>query len=306
MPIPDFQSLMRPLLQFAADGKTHSVRECLDHLASEFQVSEEDRKKLLPSGRQELFTNRVAWAKTHLRMAGLIEAPARGVFRITAKGRQMLNGQPGRIDLKLLRQQPGYWEARNSKERKNGRKRIEDEAAATDQTPEEKIDSASAAIRETLAGEILAKTKAASPAFFERLVVELLVRMGYGGTRQDAGRAIGRSGDEGVDGIIKEDRLGLDAIYLQAKRWEATVGRPEIQKFAGALQGFRAKKGIFITTSDFSKEAQDYASRIESKIVLIDGETLCDLMIDHGIGVATVATYDIKRLDNDYFDEDNG
>jgi len=148
--------------------------------------------------------------------------------------------------------------------------------------------------------------KAASPSFFERLVVELLVRMGYGGTRKDAGKAIGRSGDEGIDGIIKEDRLGLDVIYIQAKKWEATVGRPEIQKFAGALQGVRAKKGIFITTSDFSKEAEEYASRIESKIVLIDGETLWNLMIDFGIGVSTVATYEVKKLDSDYYDEENG
>lgn len=306
MPIPDFQSLMRPLLQFAADGKTHSVRDCLDHLANEFKLSEHERKELLPSGRQELFTNRVAWAKTHLRMAGLIEAPARGVFRITERGRQVLQGHPGRIDLKVLRQQPGYLEARDSKERKSGRKNLADETSVADQTPEEKIEAASVALRDSLAEEILAKTKAASPTFFERLVVELLVRMGYGGTRQDAGRAIGRSGDEGIDGIIKEDRLGLDTIYIQAKKWEATVGRPEIQKFAGALQGFRAKKGIFITTSDFSKEAEDYASRIDSKIVLIDGETLCGLMIDYGIGVATVATYEVKRLDNDYFDEDSG
>ncbi|MDL5050427.1 restriction endonuclease [Oscillatoria amoena NRMC-F 0135] len=183
---------------------------------------------------------------------------------------------------------------------------MEEESSSDAQTPEEQIEAASVSLRDSLGEEILAKMKAASPAFFERLVVELLVRMGYGGTRKDAGRAIGRSGDEGIDGIIKEDRLGLDVIYIQAKKWEATVGRPEIQKFAGALQGFRAKKGIFITTSDFSNEAEDYASRIDSKIVLIDGETLWNLMIDFGIGVSTVATYEVKRIDNDYFDEENG
>lgn len=306
MPIPDFQSLMRPLLQFAADGSAHSIRDCLDHLANEFSLSNEERKELLPSGRQEVFTNRVAWAKTHLRMAGLIEAPSRGVFRITERGQQILRKHSQRVDLKILRQQPGYLEARDSKKEKNGKKNGEVEPSDDDQTPEEQIEAASVALRDSLGEEILAKMKAASPSFFERLVVELLVRMGYGGTRKDAGRAIGRSGDEGIDGIIKEDRLGLDVIYIQAKKWEATVGRPEIQKFAGALQGFRAKKGIFITTSNFSKEAEDYASRIDSKIVLIDGEMLWNLMIDFGIGVSTIATYEVKKVDNDYFDEENG
>jgi restriction system protein len=309
MPIPDFQSLMRPLLQFAVDGNAHSIRDGLDHLANQFNLTSEERKELLPSGRQEVFTNRVAWAKTHLRMAGLIEAPSRGVFRITDRGQQILRVHPDRVDLRILREQPGYLEARDSKKGKNGKngkKDIEEDSSDADQTPEEQIETASLALRNSLGEDILAKMKAASPAFFERLVVELLVRMGYGGTRKDAGRAIGRSGDEGIDGIIKEDRLGLDVIYIQAKKWEATVGRPEIQKFAGALQGFRAKKGIFITTSDFSKEAEDYASRIDSKIVLIDGETLWNLMIDFGIGVSTVATYEVKKLDNDYFDEENG
>jgi restriction system protein len=306
MPIPDFQSLMRPLLQFAADGNAHSIRDGLDHLANEFSLTNEERKELLPSGRQEVFTNRVAWAKTHLRMAGLIEAPSRGVFRITDRGQQVLREHPDRVDLRILREQPGYLEARDSKKGKNEKKDSQEDSPEADQTPEEQIEAASLALRDSLGEEILAKMKSASPVFFERLVVELLVRMGYGGTRKDAGRAIGRSGDAGIDGIIKEDRLGLDVIYIQAKKWEATVGRPEIQKFAGALQGFRAKKGIFISTSDFSKEAEDYASRIDSKIVLIDGETLWNLMIDFGIGVSTIATYEVKKLDNDYFDEENG
>jgi len=306
MPIPDFQTLMRPLLHFAVDGNSHSIRDGLDHLANEFKLSGEERRELLPSGRQEVFTNRVAWAKTHLRMAGLIEAPSRGVFRITDRGQQILREHPARVDLRILRQQPGYLEARDSKKGKNGKKITEEQSTDDPQTPEEQMESASVVLRDTLGEEILAKMKAASPTFFERLVVELLVRMGYGGTRKDAGRAIGRSGDEGIDGIIKEDRLGLDVIYIQAKKWEATVGRPEIQKFAGALQGFRAKKGIFLTTSNFSKEAEDYASRIDNKIVLIDGEQLWNLMIDFSIGVSSVATYEVKRLDNDYFDEENG
>ena len=296
---------MRPLLEFVSDSKDHTVREGLDCLADRFKLTDEERKQLLPSGRQEIFTNRVAWAKTHLRMAGLIEAPARGVFRITERGLTLLRAQLDRIDLRVLREQPGYLEARGPKQDKeqtnNTQEREEDS-----QTPEEAIESSSLLLRENLGEDILAKLKSASPSFFERLVVELLVRMGYGGTRKDAGKAIGKSGDEGIDGIIKEDRLGLDTIYIQAKKWDQTVGRPEIQKFAGALQGFRAKKGIFITTSDFSKEAIDYASRIESKIVLIDGETLWNLMIDFGIGVSTVAIYEVKKIDNDYYDEENG
>ncbi len=260
---------------------------------------------MLPSGQQEVFTNRVAWAKTHLRMAGLLEATARGVFKITPRGQQLLQTTQGRFDLRLLQKQPGYIEARGRKREKpapNG----EQSKADTEQTPEELMEESFESLRESLGREILAKLKTASPTFFERLVVELLVRMGYGGTRKDAGQAIGKSGDEGIDGIIKEDRLGLDTIYIQAKKWEQTVSRPEIQKFAGALQGFRARKGIFITTSDFSKEAVEYSARIDSKIVLIDGEQLWNLMIDFGIGVSTTATYEVKRIDNDYFSEEMG
>ncbi len=296
---------MRPLMDVLSDGKEHSTRETLDRLEDHFELAEEERKRLLPSGRQEVFTNRVAWAKTHLRMAGLIEPTARGVFKITARGLDLLKTTQDRIDLRLLRKQPGYLEARD-------RKRDKPEGigelvnADADQTPEELMEQSFEALRESLGREILAKLKSASPAFFERLVVELLVRMGYGGTRKDAGQAIGKSGDEGIDGIIKEDRLGLDTIYIQAKKWEQTVSRPEIQKFAGALQGVRARKGIFITTSDFSKEAVEYASRIDSKIVLIDGEQLWNLMIDFGIGVSTTATYEVKRIDNDYFSEELG
>jgi restriction system protein len=302
MPIPDFQTVMRPLLEFSGDGKEHSMREALTSLAKHFELTEQERKQLLPSGQQELFTNRVAWAKTHLRMAGLLEGTTRGVFRITPQGKKLLKEHSGRIDLRVLQTQPGYLEARGRKREKN------QTAAATEnaenRTPEEEMEDSYQALRESLGKELLQRLKLASPAFFERIVVELLVRMGYGGTRKDAGQAIGKSGDEGVDGVIKEDRLGLDAIYIQAKKWENTVSRPEIQKFAGALQGFRAKKGIFITTSDFSKEAVDYAARIDSKIVLIDGEQLWNLMIDFGIGVSTVASYEIKRLDSDYFNEE--
>jgi len=287
------------------DGREHSMREALNRLAEHFELAEEERKRLLPSGQQELFTNRVAWAKTHLRMAGLLAATARGVFRITSRGTELLRTSPERIDLRLLQKQAGYLEARG-REREKSTANGEQAKAEAEQTPEELMEESFQALRDNLGREILMKLKSSSPAFFERLVVELLVRMGYGGTRKDAGQAIGKSGDEGIDGIIKEDRLGLDTIYIQAKKWEQTVSRPEIQKFAGALQGVRARKGIFITTSDFSKEAVEYSARIDSKIVLIDGEQLWNLMVDFGIGVSTTATYEVKRIDNDYFSEEMG
>ncbi len=294
---------MSPLMDLIRDGKEHSVRETLDRLADHFKLSEQERTTLLPSGRQAVFTNRVAWAKTHLRMAGLIEATGRGLFRITTRGLELLGTAPSRIDLRVLQKQPDYLQARGRK--RNGTpSNGEGDKANSNQTPEELMEESFEALRENLGREILARLKTSSPSFFERLVVELLVRMGYGGSRKDAGKALGKSGDEGIDGIIKEDRLGLDTIYIQAKKWEQTVSRPEIQKFAGALQGVRARKGIFITTSDFSKEAADYASRIDCKIVLIDGEQLWNFMIDFGIGVSTTATYEVKRIDSDYFSDD--
>ena len=295
---------MRPLLNCARDGSEHALREVIDCLAVQCGLTEVERKQLLPSGNQEVFVNRVAWAKTHLKMAGLLVSPKRGYLIITPLGLNVLSEFPERIDLKVLRQQPGYLEARGGTKSETQNKGSSQDVEAS-QTPEEQIELAFLALRSSLGSEILSKLRASSPSFFENLVVELLVAMGYGGTRKDAGQAIGRSGDEGIDGIIKEDRLGLDTIYIQAKRWLQTVGRPEIQKFAGALQGFRAKKGIFITTSDFSREAVEYASRIESRIVLIDGEKLWNLMIDFGIGVSKTATYEIKKIDNDYFDEEN-
>jgi len=278
MPIPDFQTLMRPLLAKIQDGKEYPIKALVDALADDFKLTVEERQQLLPSGRQGVLTNRIAWAKTHLRMAGLVELTARGVFCITDRGKSILRDHKERVDLRVLRAQPGYEAARTKKREQTGP--VAETSNNESQTPEERIEESYQAIREGLGAEILQKLKAGSPSFFERLVVELLVKMGYGGTRKDAGQAIGRSGDEGIDGTIKEDRLGLDTIYIQAKRWEGSVSRPEIQKFAGALQGFRAKKGIFITTSSFTKEAEDYAAKIDSKIVLIDGEQLWNLMLD--------------------------
>lgn len=301
MGIPDFQSFMLPLLQFTADQQEHSLRETIESLAQAFQLSEQERKELLPSGQQTVFDNRVSWASTHLKKAGLLESTRRSFFKITQRGLDVLSQNPSRIDIKLLEQFPEFVEFRGSgKKDKEATAGIELEANGH-QTPEELLEYGYQKIRQDLAQEVLNRVKASSPSFFERLVVELLVKMGYGGSRKDAGEAVGKSGDEGIDGIIKEDRLGLDVIYIQAKKWEGVVSRPEIQKFAGALQGQRAKKGIFITTSSFSNEARDFASRIDSKIVLIDGKQLAQLMIDNDVGVSKVSLYEIKKIDFDYF-----
>lgn len=302
MAIPDFQSLMLPLLRFLGDGKEHPNPETTERLAAEFKLTEEERLQLLPSGKQSIFTNRVAWAKSHFKRAGLIESTGWGVFRITELGKSVLAKNPARIDLKYLDQFPGHLEFRSSPKKSPTPAAP---AAESSLTPQEHVALGYQQMRDDLAEALLQRIKACSAEFFEQLVVDLLVAMGYGGSREDAGEALGRSGDGGIDGIIKEDRLGLDVIYLQAKKWGTTVvGRPEIQKFAGALQGQRAKKGVFITTSTFSKEAREFVSAIDSKIVLIDGEDLADHMIDHGIGVAEVGSYVLKRLDSDYFTQE--
>jgi restriction system protein len=302
MPIPDFQSIMLPLMRLCADGKDHAISEATDTLADQFKLTADERKALLPSGVQEIFRNRVAWAKSHLKMAGLLDAPKRGVFKISTRGLEVLSDNLSSINLKFLHQFPEYIEFRNIRRERSETSDERDNASAG--TPEEVLESSHEKIRDSLAVEILQKLKTCSPSFFERLVVEVIVKMGYGGTRQDAGKAIGKSKDGGIDGIIKEDKLGLDTIYIQAKRWEGTVGRPEIQKFVGALTGLRAKKGLFISTATFTSDAVDYVSRVDMKVVLIDGETLAQLMIDHNVGVSTIATYELKKIDSDYFMEE--
>jgi len=303
MTIPDYQSIMLPLLKFAGDQEEHSLRQAIDSLAQEFQLSDEERKQLLPSGQQEVFNNRVAWARTYLKKAALLNSTRRGYFRITDRGLSVLTKNPPKINVHFLEQFEEFRHfrsLRHKKEEKEQRQEVE----IQEKTPEEALETAYQSLRDDLGNDLLQQIKSSSPSLFEKIVIELLVKMGYGGSRQDAGRAIGKSGDEGIDGIIKEDRLGLDIIYIQAKRWENTVGRPEIQKFAGALQGQRARKEIFITTASFSREAVDYASRIENKIVLIDGEGLAQLMIDHNLGVSPMATYEVKRIDSDFFAEE--
>ena len=303
MPIPDYQALMLPLLKLTGNEKVLSLKDAIAKLAKEFNLSEVELAEMLPSARKTRFYDRVGWAGTYLKKAGLLSAPERGKFQITKRGLDILKNPPERITDKFLEQFEEFIEFTQRHE-KNVIDNISVEKEIESQTPEEAIESAYLNIRQSLSDEILQTVKNCSPSFFEALVIDALVKMGYGGTRKDAGRAIGKSGDGGIDGIINEDRLGLDVIYIQAKKWENSVGRPEIQKFAGALQGQRAKKGIFITTSDFTKEAKEFASKIEIKIILIDGDTLTQLMIDYNIGVNPIASYELKRIDSDYFTEE--
>ena len=301
MPIPDFQSLMLPLLRSLADGEAHGTQETLDALQRELSLSDADIAEPMPSGRASIFTNRVAWAKLHLKRAALIDSPMRARYRITDRGRDVLSTPPAKLNLAYLSRFPEYVEFRNQSRTAEGTGPEREVSPEVQRTPDEDIEVGYIRLRVALADEILGRIAQMPPRFFEKLVIDLLVAMGYGGSQQDAGKAVGPGADEGVDGVIKEDRLGLESIYIQAKRWQATVGRPEVQKFAGALQGQRARKGIFITTSGFSREAVEYAKSIQSTIVLVNGAQLAELMIDHGIGVTLVNKYEIKRLDSDYF-----
>jgi restriction system protein len=299
MPIPSHQKLMLPLLKLTADRQDHSRKDVAEPLARQFGLTAEEQAQMLPSKRQEVFINRVHWARTFLVKAGLLEAPRRGIFRITERGLKVLASPPPEITNAFLEQFPEFTEFRTATSTP-----IVVEAEL-DVTPEETIEAAYLQRRDALATELLTLVKQASPAFFERLVVDLLVNMGYGGSLADAGKAVGRTGDGGVDGIIKEDRLGLDAIYIQAKRWtDKTVGRPDLQQFAGALNEKRARKGVYITTSTFASGAVDFVSRIDSKIILIDGKELASLMIDHNVGVTVERTYEVKRVDADFFTEE--
>ena len=301
MPIPDFQTAMLPVLRLAATRDEFTLTDAVNAIATEFSLTEEELRLQLPSGRQPRIKNRVAWAVTYLTKAALLQRVRRGEYRITERGKEVLVAKPTRVDMKYLERFPEYVAFRDL--------RHPEEAPPSDDqiskaTPEEGLDAAYERLRRSLESEVLDQTEAASPAFFERLVVELLVAMGYGGNLNEAGQVVGKSGDGGIDGIIKEDKLGLDVIYVQAKRWGKTVGRPEIQKFAGALLGNRARKGVFITTSDFSREAEEYVSSIDSKIVLIDGRDLAALMVDHNVGVSIVRSYEVKKIDSDYFIEE--
>lgn len=305
MPIPTALEFSLPLLRLMGDGRECRVLvEAPKVLADEFGLTDAERAQEVASG-GEIYVNRIAWARTYLKKAGLIESTRRGFYRITERGRDLLRTNPSAITPLELKRYPefvAFMRRERPSDDSVGGEAAQELPTVPEESPQEVFQKGYESLRRQLADDLLEILRSCDPAFFERLVVEVLVKMGYGGTREDAGRAVGRSGDGGIDGIIKEDRLGLDAIYIQAKRWNSgTVGRPDVQQFAGALQGNRAKKGVFITTSTFTKEARAFAAGIDSKIVLIDGPALAELMIDYGVGVSTVATYEIKRIDGDYF-----
>jgi restriction system protein len=295
---------MLPYLKTVADKKEWAFHDLIETIASKLKVTEDERKIMLQSGAQRVFDNRVGWARTYLKKAGLVESTRRGFVKITNRGLEILSQNPEIINVKFLKQFPEFIEFQNIKREPNENET--DETQELQETPEELLEKAYQKIRKSLAQELINKVIQLPPTFFEKLVVELLVKMGYGGSLTDAGKAIGKTNDEGIDGTIKEDKLGLDIIYIQAKRWQpgSTVGRPEIQKFVGALAGQGAKKGIFITTSSFSKEAWEYQPKNETKIVLIDGEQLAQMMIDYDLGVYPTNKYEIKKVDHDYFGDE--
>lgn len=303
--VPDFQSFMLPVLKVTADGKEHTLTELRARLSSEMGLSSDDLEEKLPSGTQSKYTHRLNWSTVYLSKAGALSRVRRGVVMITDRGRQLLSQSSTRITVKMLQQYPEFNEFHKGGSSLSpvGSITLPVRNIETAETPEENLESSFKELTASLAGELLDTVKKASPEFFENLVVKLLVAMGYGGSVEDAGRAVGKSGDDGVDGIIKEDKLGLDVVYVQAKKWSDTVvGRPTVQAFAGSLEGHRARKGVIITTSAFSQDARDYVLRIEKKIVLIDGKQLAELMIEHDVGVTVAKTYMVKKLDHDFFE----
>lgn len=298
MAIPTFQEITLPLLKISQDNQVRSLASVREELAAYFGLTEEEEAELLPSGRQGRFANRVAWAKVYLERAGALSSPGRGQFQITDRGREILAAPPAILDIKYLERFSEFRDFRSRPQELS----IAPAETVESGTPEETLEAAYQSIRAGLASELLDRVKSGSPRFFEVLVVELLLKMGYG-RAGGSGEATGKSGDEGIDGIIAEDRLGLEIVYLQAKRWDGTIGRPEIQKFVGALHGQRAKKGVFITTGTFSSEALIYVRTIDPRIALIDGAQLTQFMIDYNVGVAPDRSYEIKKLDSDYFEE---
>ncbi|MDU5740137.1 MAG: restriction endonuclease [Clostridium sp.] len=305
MAIPTYERIMLPLLEVLKDNETYTNSECIDILAEKLNITEEEKSLCFPSGKKRIFYDRVNWAKTYMKKAGLVEAPKRGTVRITKLGLELLNENPKQLRSKDLLRYDSFYEfvSSGNREQNNNENNC---VSLNEKTPSEEIANAFENLKTSLADEILEKINTCSFGFFEKLVIELLIKMGYGGSREEAGRATKKTGDEGIDGIINEDRLGLDSIYIQAKRWKDTVvGRPEIQKFSGALDTPGASKGIFITTSTFSKEAREYVKAINTKnIVLIDGMQLAQYMIEFNVGVSTEIIYEVKKIDTDYFIEE--
>jgi len=305
MPIPQFHEIFLPLLRHSADGKEWTLAALRGPIADDFGLSDAERAELLPSGTQSRFVNRLCWAKIHLERAGLLTRVRRGVFSISAAGRTVLAENPGTIDVAYLDRYEPYREFRH-------RRATDDDAGGqpesppetSTETPEAVLERAHETLNDELAAELLDEIADRTPTFFEKVVLDLMKAMGYGGWGDAAGRLTSAGADEGIDGLIHEDRLGLDTIYLQAKRWKDPVGRPEIHKFVGALHGRRARKGVFVTTSTFTREAIDYAAQIDTKIVLVDGRTLARLMILHDVGCAPAQSFIVKKLDSDYFLEE--
>jgi len=300
--IPDFQSIMLPLLKSLHDGSTKNAKAIRTDIISVFKVSEEEQQVKTPNGKQYLFYNRVAWSISYLKMADLIISPERGLYKISDLGEKVLINPPEKISVKYLKQFPKFYTNRNPIRDKTDS--LNDEEENVEKTPDELIESGVHQINNELANLLMNQIKACSAYYFEKIVVELLIKMGYGGSDIGNGEVTKKLGDEGIDGVIKEDKLGLDKIYIQAKKWENTVGRPDIQKFVGALHGQKSRKGIFITTSSFSKEAIEYVNNLDVVVVLIDGQRLTNLMIEYDLGVSIKDTYIIKKLDTDYFIEE--
>jgi restriction system protein len=303
MAVPDFQSLMRPLLDVLDDDRDYPIKAMRDELAELLCLDQSAREELIPSGRVTVFNNRVGWAATYLYRAGLIERPRRAVYKITPRGHEVLTRHPDRVDLRVLSEFEEFEAFRQTRRQPQGSTPAH---TADEQTPEEQIESSYLELRSALAEDLLDRIHDQTPEFFEQLVIDVLHAMGYGGGQEDSSERLGSSGDEGVDGVIREDRLGLDNIYIQAKRWTNTVGRPEIQKFSGALQGQNATKGVFITTSTFSADAIEFSEKVTPRIILVDGKELAQLMIEHDVGVTTARQYLLKRLDLDYFATEDG
>lgn len=303
MAIPDYQTIMLPLLKLTGDEKEHTLREAIDRLASEFRLSDEERKELVPSGIQELFDNRVGWARTYMKKAGLFELTGRGHFRITERGMELLRENPLKINVRMLYRYPEFREFRSYKLGGKETRRVSKEVEKG--TPEDELGDAYQRITNELGKDLLEELKAVSPSKFEHIVVNVLVKMGYGGSYEDAAEAIGGAGDEGVDGVINEDRLGLSRIYVQAKRWQNKyVGHSEIRNFSGALDFKHAERGVFITTSGFTRDAQEGVERSSKRIILIDGNQLAKLMIEYDVGVTTEREIKLKKIDKDYFVEE--
>jgi restriction system protein len=308
MPIPEFHKFFYPVLKYISDKKEHSLDEIRDLLTNHFSLSDEDKAERVPSGVQTKFDNRIYWTKSYFNKAKIIESTKRSHLRITERGIDFLSKFTSDFtvkDLKIFSEFREFSQGSSLSDPVNPNHTAETDLSSNEiKTPFEKLEENYTYIKNELAMELLDKIKSNSWQFFEDLVVDLMVKMGYGGSRNMAGESIKRNNDEGIDGIINEDKLGLDIIYLQAKLWkeEMTIGRPEIQKFVGALHGQRAKKGVFITTSSFAKTAIEYVKSIEPKVILIDGVTLTNLMIEHNVGTTTIETYQIKKIDLDYFE----